>query len=426
MARICVIRQGRFSFDPRVRREVDALLAAGHEVDVLCLSRPGEPRLERSGRLTVRHLPVQHAGGGLILHLYNYFLFWLLATVTAGLLHLRRRYDVVQVNSMPDALVFAAIIPRLFGARVVLDLHECMPEFFSTKFGTGMRHPAVRLVSLQEQASIRFADHVLTCTAPMRDAFVRRGASSEKISVILNGSDEQTFDPKRYSRAGGKKEEFVLVSHGTIEERYGLDTIIRAVALLREEIPTLRFKIYGEGSQVGALRQLAKDLTVEDRVWFSPGFVPMEELVHGIASADVGVVAMKRDAFRDLTLCNKMSDFITMRKPVITSRTRSVETYFDESCFLCFESDDEYDLAEAIRRLYAEPELAARLVQRAAEVNEAYRWHRQSEHYLTIISRLVASRGSNNDPRLTQTTAANDAPGMEDSPLMWPSSRDAA
>ena len=47
---------------------------------------------------------------------------------------------------MPDALVFAAAVPRLLGARVVLDLHECMPEFFSVKFGVPMEHPVVRLL----------------------------------------------------------------------------------------------------------------------------------------------------------------------------------------------------------------------------------------------------------------------------------------
>ena len=52
-------------------------------------------------------------------------------------------------------------------------------------------------------------------------------------------------------------------------------------------------------------------------MYFSGGFVPIDELLRAIAGADVGVVAMKRDAFRDLTLCNKMYDFITMRRPAV-------------------------------------------------------------------------------------------------------------
>ena len=56
MARICVVRQYYFPFDPRVRREVEVLTEAGHEVDVVCLGRREEPRYEQTGRLTIRRL----------------------------------------------------------------------------------------------------------------------------------------------------------------------------------------------------------------------------------------------------------------------------------------------------------------------------------------------------------------------------------
>ena len=122
---------------------------------------------------------------------------------------------------------------------------------------------------------------------------------------------------------------------------------------------------------------------------FSDGWAPIEELLWAIATADVGVVAIKRDSFRELTHCNKMFDLIAMRRPAMVSRTRSVEAYFDESCFRLFESDDEHDLARAIRELHADPQLADRLVQRAAEVNEAYRWPRQRQLYERVILQLV-------------------------------------
>ena len=159
-----------------------------------------------------------------------------------------------------------------------------------------------------------------------------------------------------------------------MEERYGLDTVIRAVALLRPELPGLRFEIFGQGSYLPALEELARELGVEDSIYFSRQFVSVPVLVGAIAAADVGVVAMKRDEFRDLTLCGKLFDFITMRKPVIASRTRSVEEYFDDSCLRLFTSDDSVDLARAIRDLHADPELRRDMVERAAVANEPYRW----------------------------------------------------
>jgi len=394
VARICLIRQYYFPHDIRVRREVEALTAAGHEVDVICIARAGEPPRERQGRVEIHRLRVAHRRGGKSAYLLEYASFLFSAMLLAGWKHLRRRYQVVQANSLPDTLVFAALIPKLLGARVALDLHEAMPEFFATKYRVGMGHPAVRLTAWAEQASIRFADLALTCTAQQKEAFVRRGADPAKIDVVLNSADETIFDAHAYPHRGGGEGRFVLISHGSVEERYGLDTIIRAVALLKDDVPTLCLQIFGEGSYLPELQRLAAQLGVTEQVWFSDGFVPMPQLLDAIAGADAGVVAMKRDAFRDLTHCNKMYELIAMGVPVITSRTRSVEAYFPPDAFSFFESDNPADLARAIQELHARPALRTRLVEEAARVNEPYRWPRQRTRYVGLVRRLLAGRGA--------------------------------
>jgi glycosyltransferase involved in cell wall biosynthesis len=169
---------------------------------------------------------------------------------------------------------------------------------------------------------------------------------------------------------------------------FGIDVIVRAVALLRDEIPDLRLDVFGEGSALPRIQSLATELGVSDRVRFSGRFVPLDTLVRGIANAGVGVVALRRDIFRDLTHSNKMFDYITMRKPAIVSRTRSVAAYFDESWFWMFVPGDECDLA-AISELHADPGLRERLVSRAARVNEPYRWPHQRPRYQEIVRTLL-------------------------------------
>ena len=390
--RVAVLRQGNFELDPRVQREVHALIDAGHEVDVIALRQRGQPYLERDGRLTVRRVPAPRQRGGAIAYLAEYGLFFLAAFALLTALHIRRRYKLVQVHTLPDPLVFAAIVPKLTGARVVLDLHECMPEFFATKFGSDLDHPTVRAVAAGEQAAIRFADFAITCTEQMREAFVGRGADPDKVGVVHNGAEEDVFDPDRHPPRARDNGSFTLICHGSVEERYGLDTAIQAVASLADEIPELKLKIYGKGSQLPELRELANQLDVRDRVEFNGNWIPLEELVEAIAAADAGIVAMKRDAFRDLVHCNKMYDLVAMRRPVITSRTRSVEAYFSDDAFLWFTAEDHEDLARAIRRLYAEPELGDKLVEQAAEEVEPYRWPRQREVYRRYV--LSAASGT--------------------------------
>ena len=391
MARIAVVRQGYFVICPRVRSEAESLLEAGHEVDVFCLRLPGEPKDQVQGRLRIRRFSIPHRRSGLASYVFEYLAFLLVAALQVGWRHLRRPYDLVQVNTIPDSLVFSALLPRLLGARVLIDLHESMPEFLSTKFKIGLRHPLVRLAAAVEQAAIGFADFATTCTEPMRRVFIARGAPAEKIGVVMNstGLGLQATAIQRLAPHPGR---FVLICHGTIEERYGLDTIVRALALLKDEIPDLDLAIYGNGSDVPRIRSMVAELELTDRVSFSNGWVPMPELIQAIVEADAGVVAMKRDAFRDLTLCTKMFDYIGLHKPAIVSRTRSVEEYFDASCFRLFTAGDEHDLARAITEVYRDGALRRRLVERASQVARPYHWSRQRERYLEIVTALVTGR----------------------------------
>ena len=388
MSRICILRCHYYR-DTRLQREVAALLARGHEVEVICLRNNSEPFREHNDRLTISRIPLRHpAGAGVIRRLAEYTAFFMAACVGVTLLHLRRRFDLVQINTVPDVLVFAALLPRLTGARVLLDVQEPFPEFLATKTGVGERHPAVRVTAALEQASIRFADAALTVTEPMRQAFITRGASPDKITVVMDGSDENVFDPARVVRQpNGDK--FVVVSHGTIEPQYGLDTAIRAVAQLAPEIPSIELRIIGDGSQRSELQSLARRLGVSDHIDFSPGFVSSDELVASLATSDVGLVALKRDRFRDLTLAGKMFDYIAMCIPIVVSTTRSVEETFPPGCFESFTSDDPSDLANAIERVYRDPKLALSHAARAKDAAQPYSWAVQRQRYWEVVDALL-------------------------------------
>ena len=383
-ARVCVLRQYFVPLDARVYREVTSLAEAGYEVDVICQRGAGEAMREKDGAIQYWRLPVPRWRSNPLLQLVEYALFFAAAATLVTLLHLRRRYSVVQVNTVPDVLVFAAAVPRLLGARVVLDLHETMPEFFATKFGVPLSHPGPRLAAALEQVSIRFADAAITVTHPMKEVFEARGAPAGEITVVLNGPDERIWSPDRFPPRS-QDGEFHLVSHGSLEDRYGVDTMIRAVALLADELPGLRLKVYGSGTALERLRGLSAELGVSDRVWFSGAFVPIDDVVRAVAEADAGVVAMKKDIFRDLTIATKMYEYIAMRKPTLVGRTRSVEVYFDEEAFALFRSEDPAELAAAIREVANDSQRRARMVIEAARQGEDHRWPPNRDRYLAVI-----------------------------------------
>lgn len=387
---MCVVRQHYVPRDSRVARATTALLEAGFEVDVLCLRAPGEAARERHGRLRIRRLPMRHhPDAGPLGYLAEYGAFLVAATVLVALAHPVRRYRVVQIHSVPDVLVLAGFLPRLFGAKVLLDLQECMPEFFATKFGAGPRHPVVTLLARLEQAAILLADHVITPTDQMRRTFLRRGADADRITTIMDGSDPAVFVPA--PRGAPDAERFTLISHGTVEEHYGLDTVVRAVALLRDRVPGLQLEIVGDGPALPALRRLADELGVGGLVRCSGGFVPLPELVESLARADVGVLAVRRDPFRDVALPGKIFDFVAMGLPVVASRTRSMEETFG-SAVESFESGDPEDLARAVLALHRDPERGARLVARARDRAAPLDWKHQRDRYVATVLDLVEGR----------------------------------
>jgi glycosyltransferase involved in cell wall biosynthesis len=390
--RFCIIRHYYYPEDPRSRREAEALAAAGHQVDILTLRQRGEPVREVVNGVNVRRLPVGHYRGSLFHYAYEYGAFFFLAFFVLTARLIRRRYDVVQVNSLPDFLVFAAASCKLFGVPLALDMHECTPELFCTKYRVDASHPIVRILAWIEQRSLAFADRVITCTPQQRALFASRGTPETKIAVVLNAANSAVFRPRSEEPVVWEPgERFELVAHGLVVQRYGLDTMVRAVAMLAEEIPDVVLNVYGKGDYLPEMQALARELGVGERV-IAHGFVPEEQLLEGIGRAHVGVIAAKRDTFRDMTHTQKMYEYVAMRKPVVIAETPAVRTHFDEVCFQFFTSDDAVDLARALRELYYDPARAVKMVEASSCRYQTYNWEAQRHVYCAAVLGAISER----------------------------------
>src|SRR5207344_986145 len=111
--------------DPRVIREAEAAVDGGFAVDFLALRRAGTPPMEMvRGVRVIRLNQAKYRGGGHLTYLNEYVKFFIRCLVKTTSLFPKRRYKVVHVNNMPDFLVFSSIIPRLFGSKVILDIHD--------------------------------------------------------------------------------------------------------------------------------------------------------------------------------------------------------------------------------------------------------------------------------------------------------------
>jgi glycosyltransferase involved in cell wall biosynthesis len=381
--RICIVRQAAY-YEMPVRREADALRDAGYDVDVVCLREAGGPATEVVEGVTLHRLPLRRRRGGAVGYLVDYVAFFAAATVKVARLHHQRPFVAVQANTMPDILVFTALFPRLRGAKVVAFMKEPTPELGEAKYGsTRLRF----LLELVEKGALRFADRAFTVTEDLKETYVARGADPDKITVVLNGPDGRHLLRYR-TGAAPDPDWFTAVCHGLVDERYGHDTMVRAVGIAAKRIPDLRLRIMGEGEYVPALEQLIRAEGLADRVRFL-GWLDVPDLVDELSRADVGVVAQKSSPYSDLVHTNKMYDYILFQNPVIASRLRSTVRYFGEDAVQYFEPGSAESLADALVALHEDPQRRRSLVVAAGELCRSYGWEAQKKIYLSVYAALL-------------------------------------
>lgn len=370
--------------ESRVQREAIALSEKGYKVDVLCLKKGNEPLRGQQNGVNFYRLPVSRTQRlSLVSYLLEYSAFFLLASLKLLSLFLENHYKIIQFHNPPDALVFAGLIPKLLGAKIILDIHDLMPELYASKFNLGM---LTCLLTFVERISCSFADHILVVTEIWRQRLVERSVQGKKCTVLMNLPDERLFKSTPHI-AGLEKKHFNLIYHGTLVHRYGVDIAIRAVNILN--IPEIRLNIIGEGEELATLIKLVYELGLEDKVYFSKKFIPVNAIPELISKMDVGIVPNRLNNFTKDILNAKLLEYVAMGIPVIASRTRGIEYYFDNTMVAFFESGNAEELAQKIVWLYNNPEERTKLVVNAKKFLTQYHWMAEKEKYYNIISALT-------------------------------------
>lgn len=390
--RLGIITFDWFPFEVRVLRMTEAAASAGYEVDVVCLRQPGQKFFEVDKGMRIYRLPLKRIGYSLPQKILNWCIFLLFAAVVVTWLHLRRSYDIVHVHNMPDFLVFSALVPKLLGAKVILDIQDVTPELMGAKAKGRSRNSVVRLAVWQERISIKFAHHVVTTGNIFEDVLYKRGFPKEKITSILNSADPNLFPLSRRCSPSfdltENEQPFILMYYGTLEERNGLDIAIRAVALALKEAPRLRLDIQGGGGHLPYLKQLSVELEVSDRVIFYPSSTT-DKLVDFVIHGDVGIIPYRTDGFADLVLPTKAYEFAWMQRPMVASNTHAIRSMFrPESIILCDPVEPE-SFAGAIIDLYQHPTRRKLLIANASQDYEPYRWESEARRYQQLLAALA-------------------------------------
>ena len=382
-----------YPFDPRPRRAVDALVGEGASVDLICLGSENAARREVLNGIDVFRVPLKHPRRGKFEYVCRYAAFILTSSVIFAWRSLAHRYDLVYVHNMPDILVLSSLIPKALGAKVVLDLHDPMPELTMAIFQVSQDSKSIQLMKHLEKWSIARTDLVITVSLPFKRIFSSRSCPPEKIVVVMNAPDGRIF-PLRAPQPDallnrGRDKRFVIMYPGSIVERNGLDVAVEAMARVRKAIPTVELRIFGPSTAfLERVMDVVRTKDLQESVRYL-GPRSLEALVPEIEDCDLGVIPNQRNAFTDINTPTRIFEYLALGKPVIAPSTPGITDYFDKGSLLFFQSGDAGDLAQQIEYAFSHPREVFEIAQRGQKVYLEHTWERERQTLLDCVGGIL-------------------------------------
>ena len=391
--RVAMVTFSPYPYDPRPRRAVDALVGEGASIDMICLGDESAPKREVLNGVSVLRLPIKHDRRGKFAYAYRYAAFILTSSAIFAWRTLRRRYDLVYVHNMPDILIVSSLFPKALGAKVVLDLHDPMPELMMTIFDAPQSGKSVQLLKRLEKWSIARADLVITVNVACKRIFSARSCPPEKIAVVMNSPDGRIF-PFRGTRSETLAENngtrpFVIMYHGSLVERNGLDVAIEAFSQVRAAVPTAELRIFGAKTAfLERMMDTVRNKNLHESVRYL-GSRRLEDLVTEIESCDLGVIPNHRNAFTEINTPTRIFEYLALGKPVIAPSTPGIQDYFNKESLLFFEAGNPGDLAQQIEYAFSHPREVQEIVRKAQRVFQEHTWDCERETLLRRMSEVL-------------------------------------
>jgi glycosyltransferase involved in cell wall biosynthesis/peptidoglycan/xylan/chitin deacetylase (PgdA/CDA1 family) len=388
--KVCMLVYSHYETDSRVRRYAESLARRGDRVEVVALA-DGDTSLGQTAinGVTVHRLQQRQPDER---QKWTYAFRQIRFLFTAARFLARRQsevpYDLVHVHNIPDFLVFAAWRAKAGGAKLILDIHDIVPELFESKFGARKSRLYVAFLKAVERVSTAFADHVIVANHLWREKLVARSVSQEKCSVSLNYVDPARFFAHPRTRTDDK---VVIVFPGSFQWHQGLDIAIEALVRVRKQVPNVELHLYGSGRLEGDLRARTARLGLNGNVRFF-GSVPLDRIPEIMANSDLGVVPKRADGFGNEACSTKIMEFMSQGVPVIASRTKIDTYYYDDTCLRFFPSGDVQALADAMLELIRRKDLRDSLIAAGHDYIARNNWDVRKGDYLALVDSLTTEK----------------------------------
>lgn len=224
-----------------------------------------------------------------------------------------------------------------------------------------------------EKEMFHQADLILPVTALLKEQIVSFGVDPEKVVVTPNAVDPQLFHPPE-QEPGTEDGQFLVGACNSMKPYHGMGGLVQAALLLRDKIPGLHFLLIGAGPQLNGLIGLTRELGIRHLFTFT-GAIDHENVPELLRRCNVCVAPHEGEA-NQYNCPMKLYEYMSMKRPIIASEWGDVPNIIKEGETAWFHpAGDPQALADAIFRVYQQPEEARRRAENAFELVRPNTWN---------------------------------------------------
>lgn len=345
------------------------------------------------------------ANAGTVPRILNYVSYC--ASAIFATLRLERP-DIVVATSPQFFCGWAGVwASRLKRCPFVLEIRDIWPESIAA-VGAMKKGYLTRLLEWLELRMYRAADAIVAVGSGYRDNIAAKvPKQADRISVVTNGIDADAFQPQEcdesFRQRYGVSDKYVCSYLGTIGMAHGLDVVIRAAEILKQQQrDDIAFLLAGDGANREKLETLAREQGVDDRIAFT-GRLPKEQMPTVLASSDCCLVHLNGTELFGTVIPSKIFEIMAMQRPIIMGvRGPAQQIVLDAGGGQPMVPDDEHDLVRIVTEMADAPDETRRRAMDARQyVLEHFDRDRLADAMLQV---LIDTAGLE-----TATLAASDA-----------------
>ena len=356
--RIGMILDAPFPTDPRVSNEADALIQAGHEVFLFCLSYSKNfVENEILNKVKIRRYYCSNLTYKLSALAYTFPFYKNIMCKKIKHFINHNHIDSLHIHDIQIASsVFKANKIKI---PITLDLHENRPEIM--RYYKHVNSPLGRmLISPQnwkknEERYCKLSDKIVVVTDAAKNELANRLLiDKNKITVYPNTVKKDFYKDFKINQEIVNKfsKNFVLLYLGNTSKRRGLDTVIKSLNKLSIKIPNIKLVVVGSSSYDYELKKMSMNYNCYDLISFE-GWKDESEFASYLSVADLGISPLHSNIHHDTTYANKIFQYMSFGCPLICSDVTAQKNIIEKfNVGSVFKSGDEIDFEKTVSNLF--------------------------------------------------------------------------